>query len=504
MKTIIITKVFFTAVFLVGSVTTSLAQFTQTGKVVSQDRESRAEYGTSVDIKGGYAIVGASREIIAAGAAYIYEQNRDGEWQHLQKLTAFDSQEMAEFGGASKFGNDYLVVASGRGDIDGIIRAGALYVYNFNSGNGTWDFDVKLHASDYSGDAKLGMNPTSLDLEGNTIVGGAPGDNGWVGAAYVFENEAGNWTEKQKLVSPNTPASETFGIGVSISGNVIAIGANETDNRKGSVYMYQKNSEGIWEYQQQLMASDATNDSFFGSSVSLFEDQLVVGAYGTNGEAGASYIYEKDSAGEWQEVQKLTGAPASESAQFGWSTEIKEEHLVVSAPHAYGFDPGELYFYKKDANGEWIEEETIQGEDTVGEDFFGWSVALHDDQIISGAPWEDHDATGGNELDRAGSAYIFKNEFLLGYESDENQLENKFKVYPVPAVDEIFIQSKETYINEIILLNKLGMIVKKQNGLNKNESRLTISNLSEGIYFLNIIDTEGRTTIQKIVKTKKD
>ncbi|WP_339700610.1 T9SS type A sorting domain-containing protein [uncultured Marixanthomonas sp.] len=502
MKTTTITKAIFTAACLVGSVTTALAQFTQTGKVVSQDRESRAEYGTSVDIKDNYAIVGASRETIAAGAAYIYKKDSEGIWDDAQKLTAFDAQDMAEFGGASKFGDDYLVVASGRGDVEGTVRAGALYVYNFNNSNDTWDFEVKLHAADYSGDAKLGMNPTSLDVEENTIIGGAPGENGWVGAAYVFENESGNWTEKQKLVSPNTPASETFGIGVSISGDVIAIGANETANRKGSVYIFQKNSEGVWEYQQQLMASDATNDSFFGSSVSLYENQLVVGAYGANGEEGAAYIYEEDSSGEWQEVQKLVGTPASESAQFGWSTEIKEKHLVVSAPHAYGFDPGELYFYKKDVNGEWIEEETIQGTDTAGEDFFGWSVALFNDQIITGAPWEDHDTTGGNEIDRAGSVYIFRDELLLGNEFNENQLENKIAVYPVPAVDEITIQSKGNSISKIVLINQLGMIVKQQNVLAKKESTLTISDISEGVYFLNIIDTEGKVTTKKIEKSK--
>ncbi|RFN57806.1 T9SS type A sorting domain-containing protein [Marixanthomonas ophiurae] len=502
MKTTTITKTFFTAACLLGSVTSSLAQFTQTGKVVSQDRESRAEYGTSVDIKENYAIVGASRETIAAGAAYIYEQNRDGEWQNLQKLTAFDAQDMAEFGGASKFGEDYLVVASGRGDVDGIIRAGALYVYNLNSSNGTWDFDVKLHAADYSGDAKLGMNPTSLDVDGSTILGGAPGENGWTGAAYVFEKESGNWVEKQKLVSPNTQTNETFGIGVSISGDVVAIGANETDNRKGSVYIFQKDASGTWEYFQQVMASDAAADAFFGSSVSLHEDQLVVGAYGANGEAGAAYIFEKDSSGDWQEMQKLTGATASESAQFGWSAEIKEKHLVVSAPHAYGFDSGELYFYKKDANGVWQEEEIIQGEDTVGEDFYGWSVALYGDQIITGAPWEDHDATGDNEVDRAGSAYIFRDELLLGNEPGNDQLENRIGVYPVPAVDEITIQSKESSISNIVLINQLGMMVKEQKVSEKKESTLTISDISEGVYFLNIIDTEGKITTKKIVKSK--
>tara|TARA_R100001369_G_scaffold91757_1_gene134003 strand:+ start:2496 stop:4001 length:1506 start_codon:yes stop_codon:yes gene_type:complete len=499
MKTNVINISILAAVCLLGSLTAS-AQFTQTAKVVSQDREGRAEYGTSVDIKDNFAIVGASRENIAAGAAYIYKKDNEGTWGDAQKLTAFDAFEMAEFGGASKFGEDYLVVASGRGDVDGVVRAGALYVYNFNDGDDTWDFDVKLHASDYSGDAKLGMNPTSLDVEGNIILGGAPGDLGWTGAAYIFEKDAGVWTEKQKVTSPSPIGGEAYGIGVSISGETMAIGANETDNRKGSVYLYEKNASGVWEYTQQVMASDATSESFFGSSVSLHGDQLIVGAYGAAGEAGAAYIFEKDSSGEWQEIQKLTGAPATESAQFGWSTEIKEEHAVVSAPHAYGFDPGEIYFYKKDTEGTWVEEEVIQGDDTAGEDFYGWSVALYGDQIITGAPWEDHDASGGDEIDRAGSAYIFRNELLLNNASNEAQLENNISVYPVPAVDEITIQAKKVSISNIVLFNQLGMRVKQQPVLAQKETTLIVSDIAEGIYFLKIIDTEGKATTKKIVK----
>ena len=44
-------KILVSAMWLLGSVTFTSAQFVQTGKVVSLDREGRAEYGTSVDIK---------------------------------------------------------------------------------------------------------------------------------------------------------------------------------------------------------------------------------------------------------------------------------------------------------------------------------------------------------------------------------------------------------------------------------------------------------------------
>jgi len=59
-------------------ITTAKAQFVQSAKVVSDNRESRAEFGTSVAINDDFAIVGASRETFVEGAAYIYEKDPQG------------------------------------------------------------------------------------------------------------------------------------------------------------------------------------------------------------------------------------------------------------------------------------------------------------------------------------------------------------------------------------------------------------------------------------------
>ena len=497
MTKINITKGIIVLACLLG-VNTMKAQFTQTAKIVSDNREDRAEYGTSVDIASDFAIVGASRETFAEGAAYIYAKDDLGVWSYSQRLTAFDPNEGAEFGGGAKFSDDYLVVAAGRANVEGIQRTGALYIYDYQDNN--WEYSTKLVASDFSGDAKLGMNPTSLDVDGNTIVGGAPAENGWIGSVYVFTKNAGTWTETQKILSPTTGTSDTFGIGVSISGEYMVVGANEVDGRKGAAYVYLKDSNGIWEYVQTLVASDASNDSFFGTSVSISGGQLVVGAYGDNLEQGAAYVFEKDNEGTWLEVQKLNGNPSSEKTQFGWSTDIQLNYIAVSAPHIFEFDEGEAYFYKRDENGLWIEDQIIQGDDTVGEDFYGWSVAINENQLIAGAPWEDHDTEGENEIDRAGSAYIFENPEILGGISDYS-LEDTFTVYPVPANDYITIASTTGFISKIKLINQLGMIIKEVEIAATKEHHLDVSSIAQGIYFVNVYNQNGNSSTKKIIKT---
>jgi len=496
MTKINITKSFIILVCLLGG-TTMKAQFTQTAKVVSDNREIRAEYGTSVAIAEDFAIVGASRETIASGAAYVYSKDDQGVWSYSQRLAAFDPNEGAEFGGGVKFSDDYLVVAAGRANVESIQRAGALYVYDYQNDN--WEYSTKLVASDFSGDAKLGMNPTSMDVDGNTIIAGAPAENGWIGSVYVFTKEGGTWTETQKILSPETPTNDTFGIGVSISGDYLVIGASDVDGRKGAAYVYLKDNNGIWEYTQTLVASDASNDSYFGTSVNISGDQLVVGAYGANSEQGAAYVFEKDSQGDWLEVQKLNGSSSSESTQFGWSTDIQSNYIAVSAPHIYGFEVGEAYFYKRESNGIWVEDQIILGEDTVGEDFYGWSIAMHKKQLITGAPWEDHDANGENEIDRAGSAYIFENPEILGGFTD-NSLEDTFTVYPVPAKDYITIATTSGTISKIKLINQLGKLIKEETITAAREYNLDVSSIAQGIYFVNVYTQDGRMSTKKIIK----
>ena len=277
------------------------------------------------------------------------------------------------------------------------------------------------------------------------------------------------------------------------------IGANEYDNRKGAAYVYLRNGNGTYEYVQTLTASDASNDAFFGTSVGIDGDQMIVGAYGDNMEQGAAYIFEKDVQNTWVEVAKLTGNPSTENTQFGWSTSIQRNYAIVSAPHLFGFEAGEMYFYKRESSGDWVEAQIVQGSDTAGEDFYGWSIAMHEDQVLVGAPWEDHDANGGDEIDRAGSAYIFEDPNLLGV-ANNGTLESLISVYPNPAKDLLNIESKTKTITELKVFSITGALLQEVTDLQVNLYTLDISKFNEGVYFVTIGCEDGVTVQKKIIK----
>jgi hypothetical protein len=474
------------------SITTVSAQFSQEAKIVSENRESRAEYGTSVAILDTYAVVGTSRENIASGAAYVYHKDAAGDWSFQQSFTAPDPNMGAEYGGGAKLTDNLMVIAAGRANVSGLDRTGALYVYQLNGS--TWEYDTKLIASDFSAEAKMGMNPTSLDMQGNTIVAGAPGENLWTGSVYVFEKSGGTWNEVQKIMSPNPQQNDIFGIGVAIAGDYMVVGASEEDNTKGAAHIYKKNSSGVWEHVQRIIASDAMAQGYFGTSVSISNTSIAVGAYGHAGGEGATYIFEDDGTGNWTETQKITASSPSSEANFGWNCLIQNNHLVVSAPHPYGSEKGEVYVYEK-TGGLFAEIQKVESNDLAPEDFYGWNIEMDSNQLIVGAPWEDEDAAGGDTVDRAGSAYIFQNPLLSVGDFQDNA---SVSVYPNPTSKFITISSSSV-ITKLTLVNQLGAVLLENNAINTNTQSLDLSQYADGIYFLSIGMDNGQTMVKKIM-----
>lgn len=490
MKKITIPRPMALFIFILG-VMPVFAQYSQEAKMVSENRESRAEYGTSVAILNNYAVVGTSRENVASGAAYVYHKDTNGDWSFLQSFTAPDPNMGAEYGGGAKLNDDIMVIAAGRADVGGMERVGALYVYQRNGAS--WEYDTKLIANDYSSEAKMGMNPTSLALEGSTIVAGAPGENLWTGSVYVFEKSGGNWSQIQKIISPNPQPNDIFGIGVSLNGDYMVIGASEEDNTKGAAHIYMKNSNGQWEHKQRITASDAMVQAYFGTSVSISNTSIAVGAYGHAGGEGATYIYEADGAGIWVETQKIRASSPSSEANFGWNCILKNNYLIVSAPHPYGSEKGEVYVYQRNS-GPFTEIQKVESSDLAAEDFYGWNIEMDSNQLIVGAPWEDEDLNGGNTIDRAGSAYIFKNPLLST--NDFSQLTTV--IYPMPTNSYLTIATTAV-LDNLTLVNQLGATLLEKKNIAESKHTLDLSECAKGIYFLKIEMASGQSEVKKIV-----
>ncbi|MBI4703391.1 MAG: FG-GAP repeat protein [Deltaproteobacteria bacterium] len=70
---------------------------------------------------------------------------------------------------------------------------------------------------------------SSVSIDGDTIVAGAPKDTRWegeyLGAAYVFVRSGNDWAQHEKLIASDAASWADFGGSVSIDGGLAVVGA---------------------------------------------------------------------------------------------------------------------------------------------------------------------------------------------------------------------------------------------------------------------------------------
>jgi hypothetical protein len=104
------------------------------------------------------------------------------------------------------------------------------------------------------------------------------------------------WTPQAKLTASDSAAGDLFGRSVSISGDYIVIGAYQDDpsgEDSGSAYIFKRDGES-WIEMAKLSASDGAGGDFFGWSVSISGDDVIVGGYGDDDrgtDSGSAYIF---------------------------------------------------------------------------------------------------------------------------------------------------------------------------------------------------------------------
>jgi len=275
--------------------------------------------------------------------------------------------------------------------------------------------EQKLIASDA---AMVDLFGGSVSISGDYAVVGANqaevnGDR--FGAAYVFEYDGSNWVEVIKLVP--SEAFENFGAAVSISGDVIAVGApNATvDNQQlpgnepqaGVVYLYKRNMNNTWSETHRIFPSDVDGYDKFGTSIRLENSQLIAGSPFDDDNvtsSGSAYIFNFDGI-NWNETDKLTASNPVSSDKFGFKVDINGNRAIISSPNSdddiAGNNVGSVYVFEKD-NTVWNETAYLRASDLAENDNFGIDISLSGNRILVGAYGND------DTILNSGSAYIFE------------------------------------------------------------------------------------------------
>lgn len=107
---------------------------------------------------------------------------------------------------------------------------------------------------------------------------------------------------------------------------------------------------------------------------------------------------------------------------------------------------------------------------------------------------ENHILTLGNPL---GGIAVFRSDPL----SIEAICKNELTLYPNPTKNELFLNSKYTTSNlKVKIFNIEGKPLASQNLEFDNQTSMDLSNLSSGMYFLNIESENGKIQAKKFIK----
>jgi hypothetical protein len=372
----------------------------ETAEVVAPDPVAQGYFGSAVAISGDVAVVGAPGATVGEnayqGAAYVFVQS-EGTWALQQELIAGDGAANAEFGNAVALsGTTAMIAAPG-------VSARAVYV--FAQSAGVWSQTQKLSepASDKDGFG------AALALSGDTAIIGAPygaaGCCSGAGAAYLFTSAAGVWSQAQAITPSNGTLGGQFGIAVAISGDTAVVGADVGGaSNQGAAYVFTQ-SGGTWSQRKELTASDSAADDFFGASVAVSGNVVVVGAYeamiGAQLGEGAAYVF-TFAGGTWGQTQKLTPSPGQGDQQFGSAVAISGGLVVIGAFDAVGPNPmqGAAHVFVQSASG-WTEQQRLVAADGATNDGLGGALGVSGGTVLTGA---SNVSRGANNQ---GAAYFF-------------------------------------------------------------------------------------------------
>mmetsp|Transcript_22518 Transcript_22518/g.32892 ORF Transcript_22518/g.32892 Transcript_22518/m.32892 type:complete len:707 (-) Transcript_22518:95-2215(-) len=413
---------------------------TNSSEQVIYGHDAFGNFGISVSIWGNRMIIGAIGDHESHGAAYLYERSAAGatDWELTAQLFLEKGREGDQFGYAVSIYQTTIVVGANLHDGAGE-DAGSAYIYEYqehhdqhvqalrggvhltegpedehNQNNNQWVMVLEMVPEDSHGQDYFG---SSVGVYGNTTIIGCWGCDpmgSFSGAAYVyskyyvFDDEGlhyhSYWGYHQKLFPASGQRYDWFGVSVAIHGYGIVVGSSGRDDptssitRVGAAYVYTSTvddsyADGLnWKLFAELFAGDGEHGDGFGSSVSIFDEIVLVGAPKSNCgafESGAAYMFKRGDDKDWYFLEKLLPPHPSPQGHYGYSVDVYSDIAVVGSYNATG--SGSVYVYGEESDTVdptktyWQQAFVLAPENEIPGDKFGYSVAVDDTTVAVGA-----------------------------------------------------------------------------------------------------------------------
>jgi hypothetical protein len=293
-------------------------------------------FGKSVAIDGDTLVVGAPDEDNIVGAVYVF--TRIGtEWSQQVTLRSSNTQGEAAFGWSVTLDGDTVVVGAPAEDSSADNTAsGSGVVYVFARVGSSWSQQATLKSSNAGSDYMFGH---TVALDGDTLVVGSPGENSnadntasYSGAVYVYTGAGATWIQQAHFKDSTAVGRVNFGLSVALDADTVVVGGPGAQ----VVYVFTRVGSS-WSQQAYLQES-----SGFGDHVAIDGDTLVVGASADSSYDGAVYVFIRVGS-SWSKQAYLKASNAGSGDWFGQSVAVDGDTLVVGAMFKNG---GAVYVWQ--------------------------------------------------------------------------------------------------------------------------------------------------------------
>ncbi len=290
----------------------------------------------------------------------------------LSVTQAYSTEPFAEFGGSIAIGDDHLFIA----EPSGFKNPGRVHIYT--RGN---EEDWVLQGSLYGPAAQVGDGFASVIAyaDGRLAVAGPSGV-----IMYERQDETGDFVLTDQL----TPADPSgFGHAMALQGNWLAVSDVQAGKSHGTVVLFQRNAEGMWDQKTVLHDPAENPESMFGAVLAMDHGRLLIGAPGDC----TAHLYEV-SADEWGHRTSLPCGELGAESAYGTALDLQGNRAAIGAPRSNS-NAGAIAIWTitDGTDSERNEMEILNPERQDDPQFFGAQIQFLASQwMIVGAPSADN------------------------------------------------------------------------------------------------------------------
>jgi hypothetical protein len=353
-------------------------------------------FGWSVAVDGDTALISSLLDLThgtSRGSAHIFIF-AGGQWAHSAKLIAASGM-TGGFGYSVGLHGQVAVVGSP--DVEG-----AVYVFVQQS-VGVWNEEAKIEASDGASHDWFG---SSVDLRNGRLLVGAYNQGGdavtnGAGAAYVFDRFGTQWSEVAKLIASDGEAGDMFGSAVALdksNKDQVIVGSHLDQNdgsfAGGSAYVFVQDNGGSWT--QEIKFLNPGNEHDFGWSVAFDADTVIIGDW--NG----AWLFRRQGVGLGWEGGKIAPTDVDldvmlmrvdiDGGKAVMGAQLTSDDKITGVAYTFAHTEPPLGTGWIDG---WAQSaKLVHGNaDSAGANFISFSVALEDDTLFIGTPFDDTQGT---------------------------------------------------------------------------------------------------------------